>query len=48
MNYIAGKLTQKQLCNVIHCPHGMLCNNARDYMTEEIIRNQLCNVKIIT
>ena len=23
----------------------MLCNNARDYITEEIIRNQFCTVK---
>ena len=24
--------------------HGMLCNNTRKYMTEEMIRNQFCNV----
>ena len=36
--YITGKLTQRQLCNVIGCPHGMLCNNARTYITEEIVR----------
>ena len=32
----------------MRCPHGMLCNNARDYITKEIIRDQVCNVKIIT
>ena len=36
MNYITGKSIRKQLCNAIHCPQGKLCNNARDYITEEI------------
>ena len=35
--YIIGKLTRKQLCNAMQCPHGMLCHNAKDYITEEII-----------
>ena len=40
INYITCKLIRKQLCtgNVIQCPHGMLCNNTADYITEEIIR----------
>ena len=45
INNITGKLIQTQLCNIIWCPHGMLCNNARNYVTEEIIQNQFCNVK---
>ena len=41
---ITGKLIHKK-CNAIRCPHGMLCSNARNYINEELIWNQFCNVK---
>ena len=47
INYINGELSLQQLCNVIRYPHGMLGNNARKYITEQMIINQLCYVKLL-